>query len=146
MADEAVAIIERAVQILSPATRARLEGLDQIERLKADIALLQDGLRKETQAAQSLKKKYETLTEQFQRDKDEWLAKTVKKAEKKVEEAIQHAKADDDGGWTQAAKDMVFGTKRRQGMIEAFAKSAVRNAAGQLGRSLLRGVLGSLKR
>jgi len=56
------------------------------------------------------------------------------------------AKTDDEGGWTQAAKDMVFGTKRRQGMIEAFAKSAVRNAAGQLGRSLLRGVLGSLKR
>jgi hypothetical protein len=56
------------------------------------------------------------------------------------------AQADDGGGWTQAAKDMVFGTKRRQGMIEAFAKSAVRNAAGQLGRSLLRGVLGSLKR
>jgi len=56
------------------------------------------------------------------------------------------AKADDEGGWTQTAKDMVFGTKRRQGMIEAFAKSAVRNAAGQLGRSLLRGVLGSLKR
>jgi len=52
----------------------------------------------------------------------------------------------DDGGWTGMAKDMVFGTSRRQGMIEAFAKSAVRNAAGQLGRSLLRGVLGSLKR
>jgi DNA helicase HerA-like ATPase len=51
---------------------------------------------------------------------------------------------DGESGWTQAAKDMVFGTKRRQGMIEAFAKSAVRNAAGQLGRSLLRGVLGSL--
>ncbi len=52
----------------------------------------------------------------------------------------------DDGGWTQAAKDMVFGTKRRQGMVEAFAKSAVRNVASQLGRSLLRGVLGSLTR
>jgi len=54
--------------------------------------------------------------------------------------------ADKDAGWTGMAKDMVFGTSRRQGMIEAFAKSAVRNAAGQLGRSLLRGVLGSLKR
>jgi DNA helicase HerA-like ATPase len=52
----------------------------------------------------------------------------------------------DDGGWTGMAKDMVFGTSRRQGMIEAFAKSAVRDAAGQLSRSLLRGVLGSLKR
>jgi len=52
----------------------------------------------------------------------------------------------EDGGWTQAAKDMVFGTKRRQGMVETFAKSTVRNMAGQLSRSLLRGILGSLKR
>ncbi|MBC6942959.1 MAG: DUF853 family protein [Xanthomonadales bacterium] len=51
-----------------------------------------------------------------------------------------------DGGWAQAAKDMVFGTKRRQGMVETFAKSTVRNMAGQLSRSLLRGILGSLKR
>ncbi len=51
--------------------------------------------------------------------------------------------AEEEGsGWTQAAKDMMFGTKRRQGMIETFAKSAMRNAAN----SLLRGVLGSLSR
>jgi hypothetical protein len=40
----------------------------------------------------------------------------------------------------------VFGTKRRQGMIETMAKSVVRNAGGQLGRALLRGVLGSLSK
>ncbi|HEX6833308.1 MAG TPA: helicase HerA-like domain-containing protein [Rudaea sp.] len=49
-------------------------------------------------------------------------------------------------GWGKAISDAVFGTSRRQGMIEAMAKSAVRNAGGQLGRSLLRGVLGSLMR
>jgi hypothetical protein len=52
----------------------------------------------------------------------------------------------DAGGWTGAAKDMVFGTGRRQGMLEAFAKSAMRNAGGQLGRSILRGVFGSMRR
>lgn len=88
-------IVERAVEILSPATRARLEGLEQIERLKADIGILQDSLRKETQAASALKRKYETQLEEFQREKDEWLAKTVRKAEKKVEEAIQQAKVED---------------------------------------------------
>jgi hypothetical protein len=31
-------------------------------------------------------------------------------------------------------------------MIEALAKSAARNAGGQLGRSILRGVLGSFTR
>ena len=49
-----------------------------------------------------------------------------------------------DAGWMGAAKDMLFGTKRRQGMVETMAKSVVRNAGGQLGRALLRGVLGSL--
>jgi DNA helicase HerA-like ATPase len=56
------------------------------------------------------------------------------------------AGADADGGWMGTAKDMLFGTKRRQGMVETMAKSVVRNAGSQLGRALLRGVLGSLKR
>jgi DNA helicase HerA-like ATPase len=50
------------------------------------------------------------------------------------------------GGWMDMAKDMVFGTNRRQGMIETMAKSVVRNAGSQLGRTILRGVLGSMKR
>ena len=54
--------------------------------------------------------------------------------------------ADTEGGWMGTAKDMLFGTKRRQGMVETMAKSVVRNAGSQLGRALLRGVLGSLKR
>jgi DNA helicase HerA-like ATPase len=51
-----------------------------------------------------------------------------------------------DDGWMGAAKDMVFGTSRRQGLLEAMAKSVARNAGGQLGRSILRGVLGSMSR
>jgi uncharacterized protein len=49
-------------------------------------------------------------------------------------------------GWSKTISDAVFGTGRRQGMIEAMAKSAARNAGGQLGRSILRGVLGSFMR
>ena len=50
------------------------------------------------------------------------------------------------GGWTDMAKDMIFGTSRRQGMLETMAKSVARNAGGQLGRSILRGVLGSMSK
>ena len=56
------------------------------------------------------------------------------------------AAAASGSGWGKAISDAVFGTSRRQGMIEALAKSAARNAGGQLGRGLLRGVLGSLLR
>jgi DNA mismatch repair protein MutS2 len=85
-------IVQRAMDVLAPATRARLEGLEQIERLKSDIAILQDHLRKETKKAVETKNKYEGLLSQFNKDKDEWLNRTLKKAERKVEEAIAQAK------------------------------------------------------
>lgn len=90
-----LAIIDRAVEVLSPATQARLQGLEEIERLKSEIAVLQDSLRKDNQAAQALRKKYETQLAEFEKQKDEWLAKTVRKAERKVDEAIQQARVDD---------------------------------------------------
>ncbi|MFS4460616.1 endonuclease MutS2 [Bdellovibrio sp. HCB2-146] len=85
-------IVQRALDVLAPATRARLEGLEQIERLKSDITMLQDHLRKETNKALETKRKYEGLLEQFNKDKEEWLQRTLKKAERKVEEAIAQAK------------------------------------------------------
>jgi DNA helicase HerA-like ATPase len=60
--------------------------------------------------------------------------------------ATKEGAAQQGGGWMDTAKDIVLGTSRRQGMLEAFAKSAARNVAGQLGRSILRGVLGSISR
>jgi hypothetical protein len=58
--------------------------------------------------------------------------------------APANAPAAQGSGWGKAISDAVFGTSRRQGMIEAMAKSAARNAGSKLGNSLLRGVLGSL--
>ncbi|MBX3041192.1 MAG: Smr/MutS family protein, partial [Bdellovibrionaceae bacterium] len=88
-------LIERAVEVLSPATRARLEGLEEIESLKADIAALQETLRKETQAAAQAKRKYESLTEKFEKEKDDLLIRTARKAEKQVQEAIQQVNVED---------------------------------------------------
>ncbi len=41
-------------------------------------------------------------------------------------------------------RDFLFGTGRRQGAIEATAKSALRTVGNQMGRKLLRGILGGL--
>ena len=38
----------------------------------------------------------------------------------------------------------VFGTKRRQGMVETMAKQAARTVGSQVGRQILRGVLGGI--
>lgn len=45
------------------------------------------------------------------------------------------------GSWL---KDMLFGTGRRQGAIEAVTKSTMRTMGNQIGRQILRGALGGL--
>jgi DNA helicase HerA-like ATPase len=51
---------------------------------------------------------------------------------------------DEGGGFGSAIKDALFGTKRRQGMIETMAKQTARTVGSQVGRQILRGVLGGI--
>jgi DNA helicase HerA-like ATPase len=51
---------------------------------------------------------------------------------------------DEGGGFGDAVKDALFGTKRRQGMIETMAKQTARTVGSQVGRQILRGVLGGI--
>jgi DNA helicase HerA-like ATPase len=46
--------------------------------------------------------------------------------------------------WSQKVGDLLWGTKRRQGMVEAMAKQAARTVGSQVGRQILRGVLGGI--
>ena len=48
------------------------------------------------------------------------------------------------GGFEQSVKDVMFGTNRRQGMVESMAKQAARTVGSQVGRQILRGVLGGI--
>jgi DNA helicase HerA-like ATPase len=48
------------------------------------------------------------------------------------------------GGFGQSVKDAMFGTSRRQGMVESMAKQAARTVGSQVGRQILRGVLGGI--
>ena len=41
-------------------------------------------------------------------------------------------------------KDWIFGTGRRQGMLETMAKQAARTVGNQIGKRILRGVLGGI--
>jgi DNA helicase HerA-like ATPase len=50
----------------------------------------------------------------------------------------------DSPGWGGAVHDALFGTKRRQGMVETMGKQVVRTMGSQLGRQILRGVLGGI--
>ncbi len=72
----------------------------------------------------------------------------AKRASDKAAEAATvaaDAPAKDAGaGWSGAVHDALFGTRRRQGMIETMGKQMVRTAGSQLGRQILRGVLGGI--
>jgi hypothetical protein len=48
------------------------------------------------------------------------------------------------GGWMESIGDMLGGSSRRQGVAEAAIKSAARTIGSQLGREIIRGVLGSI--
>ena len=48
------------------------------------------------------------------------------------------------GGTGSKVNDYLWGTSRRQGMVETMAKQAARTVGSQLGRQILRGVLGGV--
>jgi DNA helicase HerA-like ATPase len=58
--------------------------------------------------------------------------------------ATPQTNAGDGGGIGQSVKDAVFGTSRRQGMVESMAKQAARTVGSQVGRQILRGLLGGI--
>jgi DNA helicase HerA-like ATPase len=74
----------------------------------------------------------------------------AKKAEAVAEQAKAppaRTRAQDDaeeGGFGKSVKDAVFGTGRRQGVVETMAKQTARTVGSQIGRQIVRGLLGSL--
>ncbi len=54
--------------------------------------------------------------------------------------------AAEEGGFGQTVKDWLFGTRRRQGAVEAMTKSAMRSAGSQIGRQIMRGIMGGMSR
>jgi DNA helicase HerA-like ATPase len=76
----------------------------------------------------------------------EVLARRVKEAQKPSSPTVERPaiRREDVQRPSGGLSDMVWGTNRRQGMVEALAKSAARSVGGQLGRQILRGVLGGI--
>tara|TARA_B110001454_G_scaffold219202_1_gene251976 strand:+ start:64296 stop:66629 length:2334 start_codon:yes stop_codon:yes gene_type:complete len=89
----ATEIITRAIDLLSPETRARIDARENIEELKREIQGLQQKLKKEIHDQNTQKNKYEKMIKTFNDEKAQLLEREVKQAKKKVDEAIQTAKA-----------------------------------------------------
>ena len=50
----------------------------------------------------------------------------------------------ESGGISQKMGEWLWGTKRRQGMVETMAKQTARTMGSKLGNQILRGVLGGI--
>jgi DNA mismatch repair protein MutS2 len=88
------AIVERAIEVLSPTTRARLAGLEELDQLKSDIHQLRAQLKKDQARAQAEQDKYQKLNDQLEKEKEQILHKTVRSTEKKIDELLAEAKVE----------------------------------------------------
>ena len=83
-------------------------------------------------------------------DRDSASEMLARKAQQKSEQAqappAQTRSQDDaqSGGFGQVVKDAMFGTSRRQGMVETMAKQTARTVGSQIGRQILRGIMGGM--
>jgi DNA mismatch repair protein MutS2 len=87
-------IIDRSIELLSPETRTRLSGLEEIELMKSDINTLKEHLKKEAQRAKFEKEKYESLRAKLEKEKEDLLAKALRQAEKKIDDLIAATKVE----------------------------------------------------
>ncbi|MGX9720457.1 helicase HerA-like domain-containing protein [Stenotrophomonas acidaminiphila] len=77
----------------------------------------------------------------------EILARRAQQAAEQVKAPAARTREQDEsqeGGFGQAIKDAIFGTRRRQGMIETMAKQTTRTVGTKLGNQIVRGILGGI--
>ncbi len=100
-----------------------------------------DAERAQIRAGSPVAAKYDTAV-----NRDSAAEKLAERAAAATRQADAPAAKEDagKGGVGQSIKDAVFGTKRRQGMVETMAKQTARTVGNQLGRQILRGVLGGI--
>ena len=110
------------------------------------LGAITDAERMQVRAASPVGGKYDQAI-----DRESAAELLLKKAQAATEAAnappakpIESAEAESEGGIGQVVKDALFGTKRRQGMIETMAKQTARTMGSQVGRQILRGVLGGM--
>ena len=106
---------------------------------------ISDAERAQVRAGSPVGAKYDNAIDR--ESASELLARRAETAAEKAEAPPAKTRAQDDsqeGGFGQSVKDAVFGTKRRQGMVETMAKQTARTVGSQVGRQILRGLLGGI--
>jgi DNA mismatch repair protein MutS2 len=88
------AILDRALDHLSPETKAQQQHLNEIEAMKDELQDLRVSLTAELKGARENKRRYTELVTLFKKEREEWMARAVKKAEKKIDQMIDFAQVE----------------------------------------------------
>ena len=88
-------VIDRALNHLTPETKAQHQHLAEIESMKEELQELRRGLFDELKVARDSKRRYTEMIQLFKKERDQWMERAVKKAEKKIDEMIDLAAVDD---------------------------------------------------
>jgi DNA mismatch repair protein MutS2 len=89
------ALLDNALQFLSPEVRKYHSGLEEVEKVKEDLRTLMNQVQKERQEAKAEKSRYHALSQKFETDREKMVEQAVRRAEKKIETMIEHTKVDD---------------------------------------------------
>ena len=110
------------------------------------MGAITDAERAQVRVGSPVGSKYDALI-----DRESAAELLAKKADAKAEQAQapqaktrEQDKTEDSHGFGDAVKDALFGTSRRQGMIESMAKQTARTMGSQVGRQIMRGLLGGI--
>ncbi len=88
------AIVERALNHLSPEMKNYQLGLSEIESMKSELRTLKDSLDHQMKEAKQEKSKFVALSLKFDRERDQMIDQSVKRAEKKIDQMIEHSKVE----------------------------------------------------
>ncbi|MES2965760.1 MAG: Smr/MutS family protein [Bdellovibrionota bacterium] len=89
------AVIERAINHLTPETKAQHQHLAEIEKMKEELNELRRNLFEELKQAKDNKRRYMEMVTLFKKDRDLFMDRAVKKAEKKIDDMIDQAAVSD---------------------------------------------------
>lgn len=87
-------VVERALDFLSPEMKAQHQHMREIEEMRDELQQLRRNLQEEAKSARDHKHKYQELIAKFRSERDEWMSRTVKKAERKIDSMIELAQVD----------------------------------------------------
>ncbi len=87
-------VIDRALDFLSPEMKAQHQHMHEIEQMRDELQELRRNLQAEAKEVREHKNKYQELIAKFRAERDQWMDRTVKKAERKIDSMIELSHVD----------------------------------------------------